>query len=376
MSKTKIPWPVKVQLWRKSAGRCEYEGCNRPLWRDSLSGCEFNVSYIAHIYGEAPGSARYDAVLSPELKADCSNLMVLCDEHHRLIDTGDLDRHPPERLQGMKRRYEQRIEMLTAIHEDRRSHVLLYGANTGAQYPRPTVKEAACAMVPGRYPAEPEALELTLGNSPSRDHEDGYWMQQREHLRRQFEDVVRPKLKLGRVDHLSVFGFAPQPLLIELGRLLSDIPAAEVFQRHREPPDWEWRDHPAEFSFIVQDCSTRYEHVALNLSLSATVDNSRITSVLGPQTSVWTIAVEPPHNDFLKSREQLRMFRETLRQLLDRIKAAHGHGSLLHVFPAVPVAVAVEIGRVWMPKADLRLRVYDENRALGGFVHALDITCE
>ena len=40
----------------------------------------------------------------------------------------------------------------------------------------------------------------------------------------------------------------------------------------------------------------------------------------------------------------------------------------------MPVSATVELGRVWMPKADLNLKIYDENRELGGFVHALTIS--
>ena len=38
------------------------------------------------------------------------------------------------------------------------------------------------------------------------------------------------------------------------------------------------------------------------------------------------------------------------------------------LFPAVPVSVADEIGRVWMPKGDLPIRIFDETRADGGSV--------
>jgi len=68
---------------------------------------------------------------------------------------------------------------------------------------------------------------------------------------------------------------------------------------------------------------------------------------------------------------QLRLFRQQFRLLLDRVKARHGQDVVLHVFPAVPLSVAVEIGRVWMPKADLPLCIYDQNRKLGGFTKAL-----
>ncbi len=103
--------------------------------------------------------------------------------------------------------------------------------------------------------------------------------------------------------HLSVFALAPQPLLIELGRLLSDIPAADVYQLHREPPDWKWQDHPDGFDFMVKKPEITYPTVALNLSLSAIVDNSRITSVLGEDTSIWTMTIDtPPTMIFLKAR--------------------------------------------------------------------------
>ena len=86
--------------------------------------------------------------------------------------------------------------------------------------------------------------------------------------------------------------------------------------------------------------------------------------------SIWRMTVAVPNNDFLKSHEQLRIFRQQFRKLLDRIKERHGQDALLHIFPAVPVSVAVEIGRVWMPKADLALCIYDQNRKLGGFSKA------
>jgi allophanate hydrolase subunit 2 len=33
----------------------------------------------------------------------------------------------------------------------------------------------------------------------------------------------------------------------------------------------------------------------------------------------------------------------------------------------MPVATAIEMGRVWMPKADMPMHLYDENTSIGGF---------
>jgi hypothetical protein len=229
-------------------------------------------------------------------------------------------------------------------------------------------------MLPNWYPAEKPAIELSLKNSSFHDHEENYWLIERENLRRKFNQFVMPRLAAGYAEHFSIFAIAPQPLLMELGSLLSDIPAAEVYQLHREEPNWIWQKHPKGFDYILHEADVFNATVALNLSLSATIDNSRITSLLGSDVSIWTLTIKNPNNDFLKSREQLSLFRKKFRQLLDKIKLIHGQDTVLHLFPAVPVSVAVEIGRVWMPKADLPLRIYDQNRQTDGFSTTFEIS--
>jgi hypothetical protein len=85
------------------------------------------------------------------------------------------------------------------------------------------------------------------------------------------------------------------------------------------------------------------------------------------------VTITNPHNDFLKSREQLAALRILLRPLLDKIKARHGQNTVLHIFPAMPVSTAVELGRIRMPKADMPWTVYDQINDRGGFVAALNI---
>ncbi|WP_445683059.1 hypothetical protein [Solibacillus sp. FSL K6-1126] len=49
------------------------------------------------------------------------------------------------------------------------------------------------------------------------------------------------------------------------------------------------------------------------------------------------------------------------------MKLIHGEDSGIHIFPATSVSTAVEIGPVWMPKADLPLHLYVENKKNGSF---------
>lgn len=331
-----------------------------------------NAGYVAHIVAAEPDGPRGDATLSPQLAKELSNLMLMCDVCHRRIDREDVQGHPAERLRAMKQGHEARIELLTSLDTNRRSHVLLYGANIGTNAARVNWKQAGQAMLPENFPAEPQPIELSLTNSAYEDAEASYWTTEIENLQRLFEARIRQRLVTGEISRLSVFAIAPMPLLIKLGQLLSDIPNADVYQLHREPANWVWQDHPEDFQYSIQEPATTSPNVALIFSLSASIEDQRIFDVLGNDTAIWRVSVPTPNNDFLKSRQQLRQFRELCRRLFDQIKKRHGEAATIHLFPAVPVSIAVEIGRVWMPKADLPIRVYDQNRKLGGFTRVID----
>jgi SMODS-associated and fused to various effectors sensor domain len=374
MSISYIPEKIKVRLWGKAGGRCEYEGCNTRLWLDSLTQEEFNAAYIAHIIADQPGGPRGDVRFSEELKSDLTNLMLMCDKHHRLIDRDDIAGHPVERLKAMKALHETRIDALTDIAPDKQSHVILYGANIGSQGSPLSLREAAIGMVPDRFPASQQPLTLGLGNSSFEDRSPEFWKFESAQIRNMVEQQIRPRIKRSEITHLSIFALAPQPLLMLLGAELSDIPFAETYQRRKEPQSWKWEGQPVNFDFlVVPPAQSKTGDAALVFSLSATVTDERVTVVVGSDVPIWRVTIDRPDNDFVRSRVQTESFRKTMRSLLDQIKAAHGERATIHVFPAMPVSLAVDFGRILNAKSDLPLTIYDENKKLGGFVKALEI---
>lgn len=371
MSHTSIPERVKLLLWGNAAGRCQYAGCNQRLGRDGLTDHEFNSAYVAHIIADSPDGPRGQPELSEHLKAEISNLMLLCDVHHRLIDKAEVAAHPPEVLQRMKAEHEDRIDVVTDLQPERQTTLLLYGANIGMNASPLTLAAARRAVLPERYPCR---LPITLGltGSESRDREAAFWTTEAENLRRQFEKLVRPRLNERSLAPLSLFAIAPQPLLMLVGSMLTDIPETDVFQLHREPRTWNWLDDDDSVQFKLRAANKKGTGpAALVLSLSATVARERVTAVLGRSSRIWELTIDTPSNDFLKSRQHLAEFRRAMRAAYDEIKANVGEGVALHVFPAAPVAAAVEVGRVRQPKADLPLVVYDSHE--GAFSRVLEI---
>jgi hypothetical protein len=335
---------------------------------------EFNAAYIAHIIADQPGGPRGNPKLSELLKSDITNLMLMCDKHHRLIDREDVPGHPVERLKAMKALHEKRIDAVTDIALDKQSHVILYGANIGAQGSPLSLREAALGMFPERYPASQQPVLLSLGNSSFEDRTPEFWQFEGMQIQNMFAQQIRPRIKSGEITHLSVFALAPQPLLMLLGSKLSDIPFADVYQRRKEPQSWTWEDGPLSFDFTtIEPANPKTGDAALVFALSATVTDERVTSVLGSEIPIWRVSIPKPDNDFVRSRVQGDAFRKLMRHLLDKIKATHSEKATIHVFPAMPVSLAVDFGRVLNAKSDLPLVVYDQNMKLGGFVKALSI---
>lgn len=368
-----IPTKLKTNLWRASGGRCQFNNCNTPLWLHNATMDEMNKSYIAHIYAFSEGGARYDKVKSPLLAKDFSNLMLVCDECHRTFDDKSKEgEYPAERLIAMKKAHEERIELLTGIAPDMRSHVLLFGARIGQHASPLQFHNATQAILPNYYPSMPRPLEIGL-QAAFEDHGKSYWLAEEENLLTRFKSEVEFLKGKHETQHFSIFGLAPQPLLIKLGTLLSDLYDADVYQLHREPATWKWLKHEYDVEHRIVTASRYSKVVGLKLELSATITDDRIRNILGEDCSIWSITHDNPNNDYLKSRLHLQDFRSNARLAFDQIKAQHGEDAIIHVFPAMPVSAAIELGRVWMPKADLPMVLYDQNRKNGGFFQTLRI---
>jgi len=335
-----------------------------------------NCSNVAHIIADSPGGPRGDTVLSEQLAGEFSNLMLMCYNHHHLIDHEGLADHPPDVLRAMKAEHERRIEAVTGIQPDWKTDIIVYTARISDFFPRVTFAEVATAILAnGRYPALPYFYDLSGGNGHLEDSEASFWQREEEHLRAAVRERIIPPHTRGDLKSLSIFAIAPQPLLVLLGHLVRDISAADVYQRHREPlpPSWVWQDHPDGFTYHIERSSGATGQPALVLALSAPVADERIFAKIGADAAIWRVTVPQQNNDYLKSAQQLQQFRELIRPLMDEIKDRYALGTPLNVFTAAPVSVCVELGRAIQPKAHMPLRLWDQNNDRDGFFHALDI---
>lgn len=167
---------------------------------------------------------------------------------------------------------------------------------------------------------------------------------------------------------------APMPLLIKLGSLFTDKISVDTYQPIREPKTWRWQEEPKDFEFVVTNDEEYEKEPVLILSLSGKISRDRIYEVTGQDVNIWEITVPESflHNNFMRSKAQLSLFRKEIRKLMVQINEKHSKKPL-KIFPAMPISCAIELGRVRMPKSDMQWIVYDQNHKANKFIEAITI---
>lgn len=77
---------LKRKVMDDSHGRCMFRGCGQRLDVDGLTGYDGNYGYLAHNIASSTKGPRGTLYLSHLLSNEASNVLLLCDIHHRLVD--------------------------------------------------------------------------------------------------------------------------------------------------------------------------------------------------------------------------------------------------------------------------------------------------
>jgi hypothetical protein len=95
-------------LWANAAGRCAFPGCQCRLCTNEAGKiAPYTIGEMSHICGEKSGANRYDGSQSAEQRDDYANLILLCPNHHTLIDKPENEKkYTVEVLRKMKSDHE------------------------------------------------------------------------------------------------------------------------------------------------------------------------------------------------------------------------------------------------------------------------------
>ncbi|MBE7502041.1 MAG: SAVED domain-containing protein [Verrucomicrobiales bacterium] len=370
-----IPPQTQAELWGRAAGRCQFPTCNKIVYLSESTSEAVNVADKAHIEPFASKGPRGDGQPRSASIHECDNLMLLCKGCHKTIDDpGTAGRYPEDLLRKWKKEHEDRVRRVTGIKSSRKSNVVLYRGRIGAITSEQQHLLAVDAMFQeGWFPQSDRPIELKMV-SELEDSTPEFWRTEAEHLRRRFNREIKPLIEQDRLLHFSVFALANQPLLVLLGSLFTDQVPAEVYQPHRNPHRWAWPATSGSIDYHIRRPDNCLGTPVLLVSLSATIARSRIADAVLAPHSVWEITIPAPSPHFLTSKEQLTEFGKVIRKVVDDIRVSCPAAGQILVFPAMPAACAVEMGRVRLPKSDRPWRFFDQNNTHNRFSESLTIS--
>ena len=370
IGRTSIHESIRMKLWAISAGRCEM--CNKPLYEDSTFGVDGNFAENAHIHAVSIGGPRHKYGMTSDEKNNIDNLMLLCGEHHHMIDT-----YPDDFGEGLlikrKKDHESRIRSLTDIRNEQSCRIVSFFSNVDDYqevFSDHLFRQAV--VLSGRLPMQQPTIELNRDSFtkyiPSKDVFESKAADLEQSFKTWFDGIVKTE------DSIAVFALAPQPLLIKLGTLINDQYNAFPYQCHRCGHKWAWPDSDPQVNFIIKETkSGNTNHVALVIDLSAPVLDDRITSVLGDEVTILHLTISEPNRYFVKSERIQNEFVFQLRMAMEQIKNLRPAPTVINLFPVMPNSLAIRAGMDYMAKSDLPLIIYEQDTKVGGFYEALSI---
>ena len=378
ITRKNVPPDTRLRLWVKSAGRCEFSGCNEPVWRNNLTLNNGNFGEVAHIIAASEDGPRGNKE-SADLQIEYSNIMLLCKRCHTEIDTNS-EKYPAELLREWKWKHEDRIEIQTKHPADiHKSTVLLFSVNIGDRIVPINPEAYRNAMFP-RYPTDEKGISIAKNNFNG--HNDAeYWQAFASEIQRKVKWSFEEGIDEEKIKHLSVFAIGPMPLLMFLGKCIGDTVPADLYQSHRNIDDtnqtWSWpkEEQDTETCYVVNPhyINKNSRNIAVVLSLSGKIESDRYKGLVSENFSIYEITIEEPSIHFLKSGKQLEGFSREYRKLLNKIQATHGDSCQISIIPAVPAPIAVECGRVLLPKSDPEIFVYEYDNSQDRFRRVLKI---
>ena len=360
-------------LYVRAGGRCEFDGCNKYLLRNPLTLTQANFGKKAHIVAFKESGPRGRQGRRPKDINAPSNLMLLCSTCHDEIDKHP-EKHPRQVLELFKVAHEKRIELVTAAGPDRKTAVVQFKAKIGGKDVAIPAPDVFAAVAPN-FPENDQGLIIDC--CAFDDRNPRFMALAAAEIDRKLQPLLEPRMKGEIPRHGSLFAFGPIPLLVHLGSRLSDKMPVDFYQYHRDTKSWVWkkRGDPARYIHTKLREGTNPNKVALTLSLSGKIGLGDLPPDIDGSFTVFelTLTGQTPNTMFLNTRADLDAFRVAYQLLLGEILAGHGMLDTIHLFPAVPVPIAVMCGHDLLNKTHPSLRVYDHDKANGGFTYQLTV---
>lgn len=238
---------VKILLFARAGGRCEFDGCNKYLLEHHLTLTAGNYAQVAHIVAFSEDGPR-GKKNRPSNINNVQNLMLMCPACHKLVDD-EPDKFSRLTLEGYKKRHEERILHVTSLGPDQKTAILILTSRIGQQTTGVPYDQILEAVSP-RYPISRAGLPIDLTPLPTNC--TGFLTAACDTIRAQVDNLLGPGGEAKRTNHVSLFALAPIPVLAYLGTVLSNKVPLDLYQRHRDTENWTWKESVPTVKYVFR----------------------------------------------------------------------------------------------------------------------------
>lgn len=373
------------KVWADAGGRCMFEGCGEDLTEVPLWTRTARVGYLAHIVASDPLGPRGTQEDSHRLANDPENIMLMCDAHHRLIDSFAQAEYPADILYEMRRAHRDTVRnCLDSLAFPRTRAVTLHAnlAHVPTYFHDSELIDAILAtgraMVPGVIHYVRRKTQRDDRNTP------GFWTQYlREHEGDIRQLVAGFNSASGAItESLAVFPLHHIPTMVLAGRIMGEARAIQVFQYNRARRTWAWdpgvTPQPAGTFSVNGLPDARVSELFISIELTSAIDEEAIPPGLQAQIAAgrlpWLRITTPsPRFDCIAHPHDLDQVMQVARRTINHVQDVM-RVRKVHLVTISPASTVFRFGQMLQPGHHPEYIIYDRAGREDPFVPAFSIT--
>ena len=348
---TRITGSTRNQVLLDAHGRCMFEGCGADLTEDPVTRVRGNFATLAHNVAASEGGTRGVLYLSGSLADNPANILLLCDTHHRLVDTVAKADYLAATLSAMRSRFcEAATALLDALALAPTPVFCVAWPVHRQRIALPSSQQVAQALKP--IGARLDGLLRTVNENEAvlRSLEgEALWHAMSTTVEQTAADILLQAH--GEGYRAALFAMGLMPALIALGAKLGNKCEIIPMLRYRENGLWYWPANVSRGEFFTVEgldrLSDREGEACLLLGLTAVPEAMRSTAEsLGAGVVSVVARTKYLGNGALGHPDDGASFRQRMQELLHRLRDAHG-GRRVHVLPCASNAACVFLGQAF-----------------------------
>ncbi len=368
------------QVWADAGGCCMFKGCGKDLSTVPLYTQGARIAYLAHIIASDPEGPRGTQAESHALSNCSENIMLMCDAHHRLIDSFAPELFEASRLREMRREHTAKVRSYRAAMQYPEAQAMSLLADLGNIPTHFADSEFMDALLAEGFSMHPEVKRHLIyqhrDERTSPDFWGNYLREMELPIRNMVQDIGRPQ-----TGALAIFPVHHTPTLVLAGRIVGEARKVIVFQRSRKCQSWQWNLadtlHPVGTFKADGLTDKQADEVVFTVELTAHLDERAlpeglINGVTSGDIPRVRLLTDVPNNECIQRKDDLAQAIDVARIVINSIQDKMC-AKRVHLIALCPASVAFSIGQLMQAGHHATFTLYDRPNGEQPFKEAFTI---